>query len=58
MGVSPREYRQEYSKNSQESFLLSEYNKDAAKKERAGDRFPIKGEITMENLSEKQLAYV
>lgn len=57
-GVGPRKYRQEYSKNCQEPFLLSEYNKGAAKKEGAEDRFPIKGEITMENLSEKQLAYV
>jgi AraC family transcriptional regulator len=31
-GVSPREYRKEYSKNCKDSFLLSDYNKDTAKK--------------------------
>ena len=57
-GISPREYRKEYSKNCKDSFLLSEYNKDTAKKEWAGDPFPVTGQITIENLEEKQVAYV
>lgn len=57
-GVSPREYRKEYSKNCKESFLLSEYNKNTAKKEWAGNLFPVTGQITIENLEEKQVAYV
>jgi len=57
-GVSPREYRKEYSKNCKDSFLLSEYNKNTAKKEWAGNLFPVTGEITIEKLEEKQVAYV
>jgi AraC family transcriptional regulator len=57
-GVSPREYRKEYSKNCKAFFLLSEYNKDTAKKEWAGQLFPVTGQITIENLEEKQVAYV
>lgn len=57
-GISPREYRKEYSKNCKDSFLLSEYNKSTAKKEWVGDPFPVTGQITMENLKEKQVAYV
>ncbi len=57
-GISPREYRKEYSKNCKDSFLLSEYNKNTAKKERAGNLFPVTGQITIENLEEKQAAYV
>ncbi|NMM61737.1 AraC family transcriptional regulator [Clostridium sp. P21] len=57
-GVSPREYRKEYSKNCKDSFLLSEYNKNTAKKEWAGNLFPVTGQITIENLEEKQVAYV
>lgn len=57
-GVSPREYRKEYSKNCKDSFLLSEYNKSTAKKEWAGNPFPVTGQITIANLEEKQLAYV
>lgn len=57
-GVSPREYRNEYSKNCKDSFLLSEYNKDAAKKEWADNPLPVTGQITIENLEEKQVAYV
>lgn len=56
--LSPREYRQEYSKNCKDSFLLSEYNKSTAKKEWAGNPFPVTGQITIENLEEKQIAYV
>lgn len=57
-GVSPREYRQEYSKNCKDSFLLSEYNKNTAKKEWESSRIPVAGQITIENLEEKQMAYV
>lgn len=57
-GISPREYRKEYSKNCKEFFLLSEYNKDTAKKEWARELFPVTGKITIENLKEKQVAYV
>jgi AraC family transcriptional regulator len=57
-GVSPREYRKEYSKNCKDSFLLSEYNKNTAKKEWAGNPFSVTGQITIENLEEKQVAYV
>lgn len=57
-GVSPREYRQEYSKNCKDSILLSEYNKNTAKKEWESSRVPVTGQITIENLEEKQIAYV
>lgn len=57
-GVSPREYRKKYSKNCKEPFLLSEYNKSTAKKECAGNPYPVTGQITIENLKEKQVAYV
>lgn len=57
-GTSPREYRKEYSKNCKDSFLLSEYNKNTAKKEWAGNLFPVTGQITIANLEEKQVAYV
>lgn len=57
-GVSPREYRKAYSKNCKDSFLLSDYNKGAAKKEGAQDLFPVEGQITVTNLEEKQVIYV
>lgn len=57
-GVSPREYRKEYSKNCKDIFLLSEYNKDTAKNEWEGNPFPVTGQITIENMEEKQVAYV
>ena len=57
-GVSPREYRMEYSKNCKDYYILSEYNKGTAKKEWADDPFPVTGRITIENLKEKQVAYV
>ncbi|MFA9463107.1 MAG: GyrI-like domain-containing protein [Velocimicrobium sp.] len=57
-GISPREYRKEYSKNCKDSFLLSEYNKNTAKKEWEGNLFPVTGQITIENMEEKQVAYV
>lgn len=52
-GTSPREYRNEYSKNCKDSFLLSEYNKDTVKKEWADNPIPVTGQITIENLEEK-----
>ncbi len=57
-GMSPREYRKEYSKNCKDSFLLSEYNKVTAKKEWESNPFPVTAQITLESLEEKQLAYV
>lgn len=57
-GMSPREYRKYYSKNCKDSFLLSEYNKDTAKREWAGNPFPVTGQITIVNMEEKQVAYV
>ena len=57
-GVSPRDYREAYSKNCKDSFLLSDYNKTRVKKEQNGNRFPVKGTITIATLEEKQLAYV
>ncbi|MBE6022578.1 MAG: AraC family transcriptional regulator [Cellulosilyticum sp.] len=57
-GMTPREYRDTYSKNCKDSFLLSDYNKTTVKKEWAHDKFPIKGNITIVTLEEKQLAYV
>ncbi|MDP4161397.1 MAG: GyrI-like domain-containing protein, partial [Bacillota bacterium] len=57
-GVSPREYRKEYSKNRKDSFLLSEYNKNTAKKEWAANPFPVTRQITIVNVEGKQVAYV
>jgi AraC family transcriptional regulator len=57
-GVTPREYRKEYSKNCKDSFLLSEYNKDTAKNEWKDNPFPVTGQITITNMEEKQVAYV
>lgn len=57
-GVSPREYRKEYSKNCKDSFLLSDYNKGTAKNEREGNLFPVTGQITIVDMEEKQAAYV
>ncbi|MDO5520713.1 MAG: GyrI-like domain-containing protein [bacterium] len=56
--ISPREYRKEYRTNCKEPFLLSEYNKDAARKERKANRFPITGKISIKNIPEQQIAYV
>lgn len=42
----------------QRFFLLSEYNKGTAKKERADNPFPVTGQITITNMQEKQVAYV
>jgi len=57
-GVSPSEYRKEYSKNCKDSFLLSEYNKDTAKNEWVSNSIPVTVQITIENMVEKQVAYV
>ncbi|MBE5961284.1 MAG: AraC family transcriptional regulator [Lachnospiraceae bacterium] len=57
-GISPREFRREYSKNCKEPFLLSEYNKSTAKKEWVPNLVPVTGQITIETIEEKQAAYV
>ena len=57
-GVSPREYRYEYSKNCKDLFLLSQYNKNTTKEEWAGKRSTVTGSISIVNMEEKQLAYV
>ena len=57
-GISPREYRKEYSKKCKDSYLLSEYNKNTAKKECVGNLPPVTGKITIENLEKKQAVYV
>lgn len=57
-GVSPREYRKEYSKNCKDSFRLSEYNKVTAKKESGKSGPPVTGTITIETLKEQQAVYV
>lgn len=57
-GIGPREYRKEYSKNCKESFLISEYDKDTAKKEKVDYQFPVIGKIDLINLEELQVVYV
>ena len=57
-GVSPREYRNAYSKNCKDSFLLSDYNKGAARKEGEENLFPVTGQITLRYMKEKQVIYV
>ena len=57
-GISPREYRQEYSKNCKESFRLSDYNKSTTEKEWIKNPFPVTGQIRIENLQKKPMVYV
>ena len=57
-GTSPRKYRQEYSRNCKESFLLSEYNGNTAKKEWETTCVPMTVRISIETLREKQAVYV
>lgn len=57
-GVSPREYRKEYSKNCKDSFLLSEYNKNTAKSEWADNLLTVPVDVTIVDLEEKQVIYV
>jgi len=57
-GISPREYRKEYSKNCKVIFLISEYDKDATMKEKADYHFPVTGKIDLINLEELKLVYV
>lgn len=57
-GLSPREYRSEYSKNCKEIFLLSNYNKDTANTECKQEKYPVIGDITIEEIEEQQIAYV
>lgn len=51
-GISPREYRSEYSKNCKDSLLLPKYNVDTAKEEW------VQGQITIENIKDKRAVYV
>jgi AraC family transcriptional regulator len=57
-GNGPREYRKEYSKNCKELFLISDYDKGTAKKEKADYQFPVTGKIDLINLEELQVVYV
>lgn len=57
-GVSPREYRSEYSKNCKEIYLISDYNKDTAQRECKRERYPVIGDVTIEEVEERQIAYV
>lgn len=57
-GMSPKEYRKDYSKNCKESILLSSYNKGAVKKNWENNRLLVTGDITLENRVEEQVAYV
>lgn len=62
-GVSPSEYRKEYSKSCKDIFLLSEYNKtnvnyNPVAEESSNDLFPVTGQITIQELEDKQVAYV
>ncbi|WP_167954808.1 AraC family transcriptional regulator [Anaerosporobacter faecicola] len=56
-GISPREYRKEYQKNCDGTILLSDY-KNGTKGERKGEQFPVKGQITIENMEEKNVVYI
>ena len=57
-GISPIEYRKEYSKNCKEIYLLSDYNKDVARNECNEDLFPVVGDIVTKNIEDKQVIYV
>lgn len=57
-GVSPREFRQEYSKNTKDTFFLSDYNKFTAKKDINENPYPVTGKITIGELKNKRLVYV
>lgn len=57
-GVSPREYRQEYSKNCKESILLSAYNGNTARKEADVQRLPLQTQVTIEERREQPVVYV
>lgn len=56
-GISPKEYREEYSKNCKETFLLSDYNKNAALKEKAYSRTPVTGDISIVSLENRKQNY-
>ncbi len=54
-GVSPREYRQEYQRDSDATFLLSEYRGPLAKEKPLTS---VTGQITIEEIPSMQAAYV
>lgn len=56
--ISPKDYRKRYSKNCNETYLLSEYNKKAAKTEGKMKKSMVETNVTIEYLAEKQLIYV
>lgn len=57
-GISPKRYREEYSKNCKDSILLSKYNGNTERKERATEDPPVTGQISIEQMEEKQIVYV
>lgn len=57
-GVTPTEYRRDYSKNCKEAIFISEYNKDAAEKKWEDNPFAGNSRITIESLEEQQVVYV
>lgn len=57
-GVTPTEYRRDYSKNCKEPIFISEYNKDAAEKKWEENPFVKNVRITIENIEEQQTVYV
>lgn len=57
-GVTPTEYRRDYSKNCKEPIFLSEYNRDAAEKKWVDNPFAGNNRIIIENVKEQQAVYV
>ena len=55
-GMSPREYRTTYIKLNKQPFVLSNYKTNGKARENRVNK--IKGEVTIENLQEKQAIYV
>lgn len=56
--VSPREYRNEYSKNCKEIALLSDYNGPQKDREKDPYRFPVTTPIKLVSLKERRILYV
>lgn len=57
-GVSPSEYRKDYSKNCKETIFISEYNKAISEKKWCDNPFLAQTSITIETIEEKQMVYV
>lgn len=55
-GISPREYRSTYRKLNKQPFVLSSYKMNGKVRENRVSE--VKGEVTIENLQEKQAIYV